>query len=81
MGFPPSLDTYGLQDIKKKPRQPARLLFLLLIFLSKIVKKKIAKKPFLCYDVSVEFNHRKEGLFNPPQEVICYDDCIKNRNF
>ena len=50
-------------------------------FFVKNREKKIAKKPFLCYDVSVEFNHRKEGLFNPPQEVICYDDCIKNRNF
>lgn len=49
------------------------------------LKKMVAKKPFLCYDVSVEVNHRKEGLFYPFRGLLrkdfCYDDCIKNLNF
>jgi len=53
----------------------------LLCFYDFFCQKKVAKKPFLCYDEIVEKSSHKEGLFNPPQEVICYDDCIKNRNF
>lgn len=81
MRFLPSLDTIGVQDIKKKPRQPARLLCFYDFFMIFFVKKKVAKKPVFCYDEIVEKSSHKEGLFNPPQEVICYDDCIKNRNF
>ena len=50
MGFPPSLDTYGVQDINKKTRKALRLLRFHGFFYDFFVKKMVAKKPVFCYD-------------------------------